>query len=277
MDMQHLTLFKIIILAVIQGLAELLPVSSSAHVIVAEKFMGFRATTPEMVYLLVMLHTGTMFAVITYFWRDWKALLLDRQRRKSLFWMCFWGTGATGVVGLTLMEVIEKGFLHGRAVENIFGNVTLISVALACSGILILFSTGKRWKKNESEAKNQSVKLGVWVGAVQGLCLPFRGFSRSGATISVGMIAGMTKRFSEQFSFLLAVILTPPVIVREILRMEHSGVKPHFVPGLIGLFFSFLAGLVAIAWLSRWLEKGKWGYFGIYCLIFSAVLFFHIL
>ncbi len=270
--MAQLTTFKIVVLAIVQGLAELLPISSSGHVIVAEKLMGLSATSPEMTYLLVMLHTGTMFAVLTYFWRDWKALLLNPARRKNLIVMAILATGATGVVGLTLKHIIEHYFLHGRAIENLFGNVKVIIASLVAAGVVILISSLKIWKPQES--KDHSNSVAVLIGAVQGLCLPFRGFSRSGATISVGMIFGMTRRFSEQFSFLLAVILTPPVIAREVLRLEHAHVHPQFMPGFVGLVFSFIAGLFAITWLSRWLEKGKWGYFGAYCLLFAAVLYF---
>ena len=73
-------IFKVIILAIVQGLAELLPVSSSAHVIVAEKLMGFDPSSPQMTLLLVMLHTGTMFAVIVYFWRRWRASYFQSTR-----------------------------------------------------------------------------------------------------------------------------------------------------------------------------------------------------
>jgi undecaprenyl-diphosphatase len=83
----------------------------------------------------------------------------------------------------------------------------------------------------------------------------------------------------EEFSFALAVILTPPVVGREVLRLlkaRHDlaagagGLAHLFLPGLLGMVVSFLAGLVALAWLSRWLERGRWHYFGIYCLIASA-------
>src|SRR5271156_1298686 len=100
--------FQIIVLAAIQGAAELLPVSSSAHVIVAERLMGLDPSSPEMTFLLVMLHTGTMFAVLVYFWRRWKSLLTSG----TLSWRAFIkfliiATVCTGVVGLTLKHFIE--------------------------------------------------------------------------------------------------------------------------------------------------------------------------
>src|SRR6202167_3692225 len=100
---------KILILAIVQGATELLPVSSSAHVIVAEKLMGLDPTTPEMTLLLVMLHTGTMLAVIVFFWSSWKANLFSSQK---VFWdsvkLMAAATIATGFVGLLLKVSIEK-------------------------------------------------------------------------------------------------------------------------------------------------------------------------
>ncbi len=111
------------------------------------------------------------------------------------------------------------------------------------------------------------------IGIVQGLCLPFRGFSRSGATISTGMLLGVAKARAERFSFALAVVLTPPVVGRETLRLVHTPGLDHGQLGsvallsILGAVLSFLAGLIALRWLSRWLESGRWYLFGIYCLV----------
>src|ERR1700688_2875615 len=109
-------LLKVIILAIVQGLAELLPVSSSAHVIVAEKLMGLDPTDPAMTFLLVMLHTGTMFAVIVYFWTGWRERYF---RSAAAFWpfarSVALATAITGVIGLALMLVIERIVLRGTA------------------------------------------------------------------------------------------------------------------------------------------------------------------
>ncbi|HUO57549.1 MAG TPA: undecaprenyl-diphosphate phosphatase, partial [bacterium] len=138
-------LIKIILLAAVQGLAELLPVSSSAHVIVAEKLMGLDPTTPEMTFLLVMLHTGTMFAVIFYFWRDWrKNYFQTRQRAAAFGKQVLLATLATGFLGVLLKEIIEKIVLRDTPkaeVEMLFGNLRLISAALAATGALILIAS----------------------------------------------------------------------------------------------------------------------------------------
>jgi undecaprenyl-diphosphatase len=279
-----MTLFHILLLAIVQGAAELLPVSSSAHVIVAEKLLGLDPTRPEMTLLLVMLHTGTMVAVIVYFWKAWRESFF-RSRREFLAFLrqLVWATVLTGVVGLGLKLVIEKTLLRDTPhaeIEMIFGNLTLISASLAVVGGLIVYS-GLRGQRRGDPGRPVDLAGACWMGAIQGLCLPFRGFSRSGSTISVGMIRGLSRRSVEVFSFAMAVVLTPPIIVREVLRLvranrEAGGAATTFalfVPSLLGMVFAFGAGLVALRWLSTWLEKGRWHLFGIYCLCASMVAF----
>src|SRR5271169_2868208 len=139
-----MTLLKILVLAVVQGAAELLPVSSSAHVIMAEKLMGLDPTSPEMTLLLVMLHTGTMFAVIVYFWKQWmKTYFQSAEAFKRIVILLFVATALTGVIGEGLIKAIEKFAFHGAAnaeVEQLFGRLDLIAVALAAAGVWILIA-----------------------------------------------------------------------------------------------------------------------------------------
>lgn len=274
-------ILQILILAVVQGAAELLPVSSSAHVIVAEKLMGLDPTAPEMTFLLVMLHTGTMFAVLVYFWPRWKESL-SPDRRFDFAKFLILATGATGVIGFGLKEAIERFLLGGgpAEIESLFGKLPLIAASLFGVGLLIIYAGHK---ENPRATQALTTKSSLWIGVVQGLCLPFRGFSRSGATISSGLLQGLSRETAENFSFALAVVLTPPVILRELHRLMKSTPKDmlrqlgavHLVTdGLIGMCFSFGAGLLALRWLSSWLEKGRWKYFGYYCLAASAAVLF---
>ena len=275
-------LLHVILLAIVQGLAELLPISSSAHVIVAEKLLGMDPTAPDTTLLLVMLHTGTMFAVIVYFWNRWRnAFLQSAAEFKQFIVALILATAVTGVIGYGLIKVIEHVAFPGKPhawVEDLFGRLDLIAAALAAVGALILIAGLIEKKSVATRASTSQVdnKQAVAIGAMQGLCLPFRGFSRSGATISTAMLAGVQKIRAEDFSFALAVILTPPAIFREVLRLrqtQQSGiVAVNLMPSLVGAVFSFLAGLLALKWLSRWLEAGRWYLFGIYCIVASMVV-----
>ncbi len=275
----HLSLLQIIILGLVQGAAELLPVSSSAHVIVAEKLMGVNPSSPEMTFLLVMLHTGTMIAVTIYFWKSWRERYFSsRERFVSAAKMVVIATACTGFLGLGLKIFIEKVVLAGHAkaeVESLFSNLPLMAVSLAVAGVLILVAAARG--RGSDEIKTRSA---LWTGLIQGLCLPFRGLSRSGATISTSLLCGTGRKAAEDFSFALAVVLTPPVVFLELHRLykDRSPMHPHaslfqmMAPGLVGMVCSLIAGLLALKLLSRWLESGRWQNFGYYCLVFAAVV-----
>ena len=289
---------KVIVLAIVQGLAELLPVSSSTHVVVAEKLMGLDPSAPAMTLLLVMLHTGTMFAVIAYFWSRWRATYFSSWAQfKRTVWLVGLATVLTGIIGYGLKHVIEKTILGGlpdAQIEDLFSHLEFIAPALAVAGILILVAGLRERRMQGGPEASTSAGAGPGdgtgsalldtraagiIGAVQGLCLPFRGFSRSGATISTGMLLDVPKSVVEDFSFALAVVLTPPVVAREALRLIHAeqdgaaGTLGNAAfASLAGAVLAFLAGLVALRWLSRWLEGGRWYLFGVYCLVASMAV-----
>lgn len=277
------TLLQILFLGLVQGAAELLPVSSSAHVIVAEKLIGLDPASPAMTFLLVMLHTGTMFAVILYFWKAWKrTFFTDAASFKKMCLHVGSATVVTLVVGFALKHLIEKVILHGSSrneMEDLFGHLPLVASALFAAGILILTAGYLRGRNGHREL---GLASSVWIGASQGLCLPFRGLSRSGTTISTGMLLGLSRRRVEEFSFALAVVITPPAIAKELLRLLKShdgGAAPahllHLLgPGLFGMAGAFVSGLLALKLLSSWLEKGHWAWFGYYCVGFSGFVFF---
>ena len=277
------SLLQILFLGLVQGAAELLPVSSSAHVIVAEKLMGLDPSSPAMTFLLVMLHTGTMVAVIAYFWKAWKkTFFVSAESLMSTIWHVGIATAATLVVGGALKILIEKIFMRGTShneIEDLFGHLPLIGGALLAAGLLIL-TTGLLRRNNGTQELNLSSSF--WIGASQGLCLPFRGLSRSGTTISTGVLLGINRQRVEEFSFALAVVITPPAIAQELMRLLKShteAASPHVLlhligPGLFGMVGAFVAGILALRLLSSWLEKGHWAWFGYYCIAFSGVVFF---
>jgi undecaprenyl-diphosphatase len=276
-------MIHIIILAIVQGLAELLPVSSSAHVIVAEKLMGLDPAAPEMTLLLVMLHTGTMLAVIVYFWQRWRqAFFSSVPQFRNFAAAIIIATILTGIVGGGITEFVEKVLMRGEGhawVEQLFNRLDLIAEALAVAGVFILVAGLFENRQRQTAAtSNLTPAQYSSIGAIQGICIPFRGFSRSGATISTGLLTRVTRKSAEEFSFALAVVLTPAAAAREIWRLYQSqhhhlaGMLPAAMPSLLGVVFAFLAGLLALKWLSRWLETGRWHFFGIYCLVAALVI-----
>lgn len=232
-----------------------------------------------MTMLLVMLHAGTMFAVIAYFWQSWRTTYfaaVSEFRRDGL--LVALATVATGVVGLTLLQVIKTLVAKdspGFEIEHLFGNPKIMAAGLATAGLLILYSA----RRGQQQGGELSTRSAAWIGAVQGICMPFRGLSRSGATIWTGLALGVARRRAEEFSFALAVVLTPAVIVKEAYRLYKAPAAVSdarlwslAMPSLLGMVFSFGAGLLALRWLSRWLEQDRWHLFGFYCLAASLLV-----
>jgi undecaprenyl-diphosphatase len=312
-----MSLLNILVLGIVQGLAELLPVSSSAHVVVTEKLLGLDPSSPPATLLLVMLHTGTMFAVIAYFWRSWRASYFQSAAAfKQFVALIVIATVLTGIIGegatLLMEHTVLRSVPHAQ-IEDLFDHLELIAPALAAVGVLIIIAGLRERRSAQSDvppaplatavhstgavalaatpqpatahvtAGEVSAREAGIIGAIQGLTLPFRGFSRSGATISAGMLLGVAKARAEAFSFALAVVLTPLAVGREVWRLMRTVTPGNTVVGgqsvglvaahtLLGALVAFLAGLAALRWLSGWLERGRWHLFGIYCLIAAVVV-----
>lgn len=278
-------LFKIFILAIVQGAAELLPVSSSAHVILASKFLGLDPAAAEMTFLLVMLHTGTMFAVLFYYRQRWMNWFWNRNlksRKQNWKWLTI-ATVVTLGVGLLAKQFIEKFVLGGHddaQMEDLFGRLDIIALMLFLVGLIIIAAGlyAQRTKRQEGLSNRSALMIGL----IQGFCIPLRGFSRSGATISMALFHRVSAVTAEEFSFGLALILTPPAIGRMIWRLHDHGVvdvksfdffeSTVLTHGLIGMGMAFVAGILALRWLSRWLEGGRWHYFGFYNLIAATTI-----
>jgi undecaprenyl-diphosphatase len=170
-------LLYVVILALVQGLAELLPVSSSAHVVVAEKLMGLDPSLPEVTFLLVMLHSGTMVAVIVYFWKLWrKAFFANVETFKRSALQLFLASAVTALVGALLIKGVEKIWLRGTPnaeVEQLFSHLKIIAPALALVGVLILVA-GILERRSSPPANPDGAALGLTQAGLSARC---RGFA----------------------------------------------------------------------------------------------------
>jgi undecaprenyl-diphosphatase len=245
-----------------------------------------------------------MFAVIVYFWPQWRSTYFhDVPAFKSFALRVIVATALTAVIGEIIIKIIEKTVFRDvphAQIEDLFSHLEYIAPALAAAGLLIVIAglIERRHSKQafagaagaaaadaraNVESSDIDVRRAGVIGAVQGLCLPFRGFSRSGATISTAMLLGVIKSRAEAFSFALAVVLTPPIVLREVMRLvQASRADPTMhlgsvaISSVVGAVVAFFAGLLALRWLSRWLEGGRWYLFGIYCLVAAvAVMALH--
>ncbi len=245
-----------IILGALQGLTEFLPVSSSGHLVLAEKLLGGKATTGLIFEVLV--HFATMVAILIYFRKKIGRLLLslfppytqDKYPLLKLAGIILIGTIPAVVIGLAFKDNIEQAF----------NSTKMVSLMLLITAVMLLMTRLAR-------SKNLSVgpATGLLIGVAQSMAL-LPGISRSGATISTGLCLKIAPAEAAEFSFLLSL---PAVFGATILKSFELTSTPLasgvFGAYLLGAITAFVVGYISIAWLMRIIKKGKFFYFGIYC------------
>ncbi|MEN3039277.1 MAG: undecaprenyl-diphosphate phosphatase [Candidatus Kryptonium sp.] len=253
------------ILAVLQGLTEFLPISSSGHLVLAEHLLGVKKTGID---FEVFVHFGTMLSVLVIFWKDIKEIvasffskIFQTSKLKTNFQadenfktaiLILWASIPAGVIGVLFEEKIE----------TIFQNPRLTAMFLVVTG-LILFST--RFTKNSPE-KDFNFISSFFVGVAQAFAI-LPGISRSGVTISAGMFAGINGVKSARFSFLLslpAIFGATLLKTREIIELSLFDKIPLL---LFSAFVSFITGYIAIKFLLKVISRGNFSLFAYYCLI----------
>jgi undecaprenyl-diphosphatase len=260
--------FDVILLGVIQGFTEFLPVSSSGHLALANIIFG--TGIPPLSYDIV-LHVATAFATVLFFiWDIWRALVewlmgfKDSEYRRSAGWSIGWavifGTIMTGIVGMVLKNLAEAASR----------NSLLVGLGLLFTGAMLL---GSRYIR--SGLGTVYARDGFLIGIAQGIAV-MPGISRSGLTILTGQAIGLEKEEMFRFSFMLSI---PAILGATVLQAFDVGGWHAFVSTLpagwyYGAGVSFLCGFLALAILKRIVIASKWWVFGIYCLIagFSAVI-----
>jgi undecaprenyl-diphosphatase len=251
------TLIEALVLGLIQGLTEFLPISSSAHVQIAQELMGTSSLSkPQLTAFIATIQIGTELAVIGYFARTilgiTKSFISDalkpwreQSEQSRLGWLIILGTLPMGIVGLSLQQQIEQDVRQLRVIA-----ITLIvfGVFLGVADLL------GRKKKTISEL---DVKSGLAFGFGQALAL-IPGVSRSGGSITVGLLIGFTREAAARYSFLLAI---PAVLTAGAYQFVKSfGDLPSdlLAATLLATLISFISGLAVIAWLLKYLVKGSY-------------------
>ena len=258
--MNDLALLDACLLGIIQGVTEFLPVSSDGHLVIAQGYLhGFnqRAMTFD-----VMLHFGTLLAVVLYFWRDVRSLLyflIGKELQgnpfpvKSWFWLIIIATIPTGIIGLTLEKTVEP----------LFSSPTFAAGAIFLNGIVLLLTVIA--PKGERQAGDLRVRDAILIGITQGLAV-LPGISRSSNTIATAMFLGFRGDIAAQFSFLISIpAVAGAVLVKS--RELHGASLAELIPYAVGAAVALITGLWAIGFLLKVIMKGKFRYFGYYCLI----------
>lgn len=257
-------IIKTIILGIVQGIGEFLPISSSAHLILIPYLFNWESSS--MAYDIA-LHFGTLAAVLTIFFKDWWNLFIGAankitKKKDSFNNKMFWYMVIATVPGAVL------GFLLDDIVENVFRtNVALIATSLAVMGVLIYL--GDRWAdqhyKIETDFEHISLKQSIIIGLSQALAI-IPGFSRSGTTILAARLMGLSKSAATKFTFLLSVPIIAGATILEIGNLELG------LETFMGVFIAFAVGIFSIKFLLNYIKKHDFSVFAIYRVIFAIII-----
>ncbi|MBQ2872463.1 MAG: undecaprenyl-diphosphatase UppP [Bacilli bacterium] len=257
-------MIKTIILGIIQGIGEFLPISSSAHLILVPYLFGWEGSSMA---FDIALHFGTLAAVLAIFFKDWWNLFMGAVKKitkgkDSFDNKMFWYMVIATIPGALL------GFLLDDIVENVFReSILLIALCLAIMGVLIYL--GDKWAdkhyKIETEFKHISLKQALCIGLSQSLAI-IPGFSRSGTTILTARLMGLSKSAATKFTFLLSVPIIAGATILEIGNLELS------IETFIGVFIAFVVGVLTIKFLLNYIKKHDFSVFAVYRVIFAIII-----
>lgn len=258
-----------ILMGIIQGVAEFLPISSSGHLALFQTFFGMENVEEKYMFFTVLLHFGTLISVCVVYWRD----IADMIREFFLGIAALAGRKDTGVtppparrmVMLIIIATLPLFImvLLQDAINQLFSNSIMVSCALMATGFILFFSD--RLAKGHKTARNATVVDALIVGCGQALAV-IPGLSRSGTTISVGMLRGFDRSFAVRFSFLLSLPAILGANVLEIKDAVEAGFPVEELPMyLVGVAVAAVVGYFAIRLVKSLSDKGKFGKFAYYC------------
>ncbi len=279
--------FEAVLLGLIQGLTEFLPVSSSGHLEIGKVLLGVETT--EDLLFTTMVHAATVLSTIVVFrnqiWnllkgfftglKDWR--ILKDEKGKS-YLKCNDQTDYLLKIALSMVRILIVGVFFKEEVEGLFGSIQIVGVALIVTAALLTFSdyASKPSKKNVSPEKEYRNGISYWQALVVGLGQSIAivpGLSRSGTTISTGLICGVKREVMAQFSFLMVLVPILGEMFLQIVGGEFTTSSVGILPLVLGFLSAFLSGLFACKLMIALVKKAKLYWFAIYCLIVAAAIF----
>jgi len=267
-------LLKAAFLGLVQGLTEFLPISSSGHLILLRKLLGWQLLTSEHLNKVfdVSLHAGTFLALLIYFWHDIVQLLkafaaslrhgIQGIPERRLAWLILLGGIPAGIAGV----------LGERVIEEKLGTPTLIAGQLILFALILL--AADRWGRKARQLDDVGLADGLSVGIAQALALS-PGVSRSGITITTGLFFGLTRETAARFSFLLSIPTVGGTAAYSLLRLvKHPEIIPAGSTGLfvVGMLAAAVSGYVCIRYFLRYLQSGSLMPFVVYRIALGVAL-----
>jgi undecaprenyl-diphosphatase len=253
--------FEAIILGIIQGLTEFLPVSSSGHLELAKAILGDTSVPEESLTFTVVLHFATALSTLVIFRKEVAEILRGLFQFKWNDELKF-----SLKIIISMIPAVIVGLLFEEQLESFFGGkILLVGVMLLLTALLLLLAD-----KAKNTTKEVSFSNSVIIGISQAIAM-LPGISRSGATISTSVLLGIDRTRAAKFSFLMVVPLIFGKIGKDVLSGDLSFQSSDIIPISAGFMAAFLAGLVACKWMIAIVKKSKLSYFSIYCAIVGFI------
>jgi len=282
--------YEAILLGLVQGLTEFLPVSSSGHLVIGREVLGVEAS--EDLAFEVLVHAATVLSTIVVFrkqiWGLLKGFLCGLRGLKvervngSLSLTCNDQTDYILKICVSMIPIFIVGVFFKDYVESLFGSITGVGVALLVTAVLLFFSDMASGKgvalktKSDQPAKEYRNGISYWQALAVGLGQAFAvapGLSRSGTTISTGLICGVKREVMAQFSFLMVLV---PILGEAFLEILGGGFAESSIgalPLLLGFLAAFVSGLLACKVMIALVKKAKLSWFALYCVIAALSIF----
>lgn len=250
-------LLDAIVLGIVQGLTEFLPVSSSGHLALLHWLTGWTAAAGTDLTFDVALHAGTLAALIVYFARDW-VRLLQRWREKML-WLVLSACVPGAVFGVVLEKMAETAF---RAPLR-------IALLLAAMGVVL--AAAERWGKKTRGLQDMSWADALGIGLAQALAI-MPGVSRAGATMTAGLFLGLSREASARFSFLLSMPIIAGAALWEGRQLLEGSTRIEITPLVVGMLAAGVSGLACIHFLLRFLQRHTFYGFAVYRILVAVAV-----
>ena len=250
-----------IILGVIQGFTEFLPVSSSGHLELGKAILGDNSIPEESLLFTVILHFATALSTIVVFRKDIVEIITSLLKFS-------WNKNTQFVskIVISMLPAVVVGLLFEEELESFFGgNIAFVGAMLLVTALLLWLAD-----RSKNTGKTVTFKNALIIGLSQAVAM-LPGISRSGATISTSVLLGNDKSKAARFSFLMVIPLIFGKIAKDILGGELTTQATNFTTLGIGFIAAFISGLVACTWMIKLVKKSKLSYFSIYCVIVGLI------
>ncbi len=274
--METITYIQAIIMGLVQGLAEFLPVSSSGHLVLSKFILGAELGTSALFEIL--LHVGTLLAVFVFYWKDvlnlikeglllikdsflfvFKRKKFDLYLERKMVVFIIVASIPTAILGLLMEAFLEDLFLS---------SVVAVGFALLVTGTMLMLI--RKMPKSDKTLEEMKGRDAFTIGLVQGIAT-IPGISRSGSTVTAGLFCGLDKEFAFRFSFLMSIPAILGAAVLKMMDVNIADLTANAGPYAVGMIVAAVVGYASIRWLKNLIQKDQFHYFGYYCLAVGLI------